>query len=137
MLTEDLTEYMKKVKIKNKDVSEYVDDETGTRYIIPTGHLLAKVDYLELTEKEYEAAIYKLLIDKHLKYNTTMATRPALKSDITGKEKDNTTIIDRTVKVYQIWNVSNGLDIKESFTNKEDAIKLYDDINKKVLCYYE
>ena len=57
MLTENLTEYMSKVTITNKDISEYVNEENGTRYIIPTGHLLAKVDYLELTEKELEQAI--------------------------------------------------------------------------------
>lgn len=137
MLTENLTEYMSKVTITNKDISEYVNEENGTRYIIPTGHLLAKVDYLELTDKEFEQAKYKLLIDKHIDYKTTMATRPVLKSDITGKEKDKNTIVDSTVKVYQVWNVSNGLNIKQSFDNKEEAVKLYEEIKEKVIKYYE
>lgn len=137
MLTENLTEYMSKVTITNKDISEYKDEDNGTRYIVPTGQLLGKLDYLELTEKELETAKYKLLIDKHIDYKTTMATRPVLKSDITGKEKDKNTIIDSTVKVYQVWNVSNGLNIKQSFDNKEDAIKLYEDIKEKVIKYYE
>lgn len=137
MLTENLTEYMSKVTITNKDISEYKDEDNGTRYIVPTGQLLGKLDYLELTEKELETAKYKLLIDKHIDYKTTMATRPVLKSDITGKEKDKNTIIDSTVKVYQVWNVSNGLNIKQSFDNKEDAIKLYEEIKEKVIKYYE
>lgn len=137
MLTENLTEYMSKVTITNKDISEYKDEDNGTRYIVPTGQLLGKLDYLELTEKELETAKYKLLIDKHIDYKTTMATRPVLKSDITGKDKDKNTIIDSTVKVYQVWNVSNGLNIKQSFDNKEDAIKLYEDIKEKVIKYYE
>ena len=137
MLTENLTEYMQKVHITNKDVSEYINEENGTRYIIPTGHLLAKVDYLELTEKELEQAKYKLLIDKHISYKTTMATRPVLKSDLTGKDKDKDTIVDSTVKVYQVWNVSNGLNIKQSFDNKEEAVKLYEEIKEKVIKYYE
>lgn len=137
MLTENLTEYMSKVTITNKDVSEYKDEDNGTRYIVPTGQLLGKLDYLELTEKELETAKYKLLVDKHIDYKTTMATRPVLKSDITGKDKDKNTIIDSTVKVYQVWNVSNGLNIKQSFDNKEDAIKLYEEIKEKVIKYYE
>lgn len=137
MLTENLTEYMKNVTITNKDISEYVNNENGTRYIVPTGHLLAKVDYLELTEKELEQAKYKLLVDKHIDYKTALTTRPVLKSELTGKEKDNTTIVDSTIKVYQVWNVSNGLNIKQSFDNKEDAVKLYEDIKKKVIKYYE
>ena len=137
MLTENLTEYMKHITITNKDVSEYVNEENGTRYIVPTGQLLGKLDYLELTEKELEQAKYKLLVDKHIDYKTTMATRPVLKSDITGKDKDKNTIIDSTVKVYQVWNVSNGLNIKQSFDNKEDAIKLYEEIKEKVIKLYE
>ena len=137
MLTENLTEYMKHITITNKDVSEYVNEENGTRYIVPTGQLLGKLDYLELTEKELEQAKYKLLIDKRIDYKTTMSTRPVLKSDITGKDKDKNTIIDSTVKVYQVWNVSNGLSIKQSFDNKEDAIKLYEEIKEKVIKYYE
>lgn len=137
MLTENLTEYMQKVHITNKDVSEYINEENGTRYIIPTGHLLAKVDYLELTEKELEQAKYKLLIDKNIDYKTAMATRPVLKSDLTGKDKDKDTIVDSTVKVYQVWNVSNGLNIKQSFDNKEEAVKLYEEIKEKVIKYYE
>lgn len=137
MITETLTEYMNNVYIKNKDISEYKNNENGTRYIMPTGHLLAKVDYLELTEKEYEAAIYKLLIDKNKNYKKAMSTRPTLKNEITGKDEDKNTIVDAPVMIYRVWNVSNGLGIKESFTTKKEAIKLYNDINKKVLRFYE
>lgn len=137
MLTENLTEYMSKVTITNKDVSEYKDEDNGTRYIVPTGQLLGKLDYLELTEKELETAKYKLMVDKHIEYKTTMKDRPVIKSEITGKEKDKNTIVDSKVKVYQIWNVSNGLGVKQSFDNKEDAIKLYEDIKEKVIKFYE
>jgi hypothetical protein len=137
MLTENLTEYMSKVTITNKDVSEYKDEDNGTRYIVPTGQLLGKLDYLELTEKELETAKYKLMVDKHIEYKTTMKDRPVIKSEITGKEKDKNTIVDSKVKVYQIWNVTNGLGVKQSFDNKEDAIKLYEEIKEKVIKFYE
>lgn len=137
MLTENLTEYMSKVTITNKDVSEYKDEDNGTRYIVPTGQLLGKLDYLELTEKELETAKYKLMVDKHIEYKTTMKDRPVIKSEITGKEKDKNTIVDSKVKVYQIWNVTNGLGVKQSFDNKEDAIKLYENIKGKVIKFYE
>jgi hypothetical protein len=62
-----------------------------------------------------------------------MTKRPVVKSSITHDKKDDTTLVDSEIKVYQIWNVTNGLNIKKSFTNKEEAIKLYDEINKKIL----
>jgi hypothetical protein len=36
-----------------------------------------------------------------------------------------------------VWNVWNGLNIKQSFDNKEEAVKLYEEIKEKVIKYYE
>jgi hypothetical protein len=62
-----------------------------------------------------------------------MAKRPVVKSTITHDKKDDTTLVDSEIKVYQIWNVTNGLGVKQSFTTKEEAINLYDEVNNKVL----
>ena len=37
------------------------------------------------------------------------------------------------VKVYCIWNISNSLRLKKSFNNKEEALELYEKINKPIL----
>ena len=50
---------------------------------------------------------------------------------------DKFTITEKEVAVRQIWNVSNPYGVFKSFTNKEDAIKLAEDINKKVMSFYE
>lgn len=132
MKIENITEYMSKVNIQDKSISEYYDQEKGTKYIIPTTHLLTRVDYLELTESEYTKAKFEQKVD-NLEYNTIMVDRPKPKYEVTKKEEDRYTIINSKVKVYQIWNLSNGLGIKQSFTNKDDALKLYDEINKPII----
>lgn len=131
-MIENITEYMKKINIIDKNISEYKDKDKGTRYIIPTTHLIARVDYLELTEGEFNKAKFEQKVD-NLKYKTKMIDRPKPKYEVTKKEEDRYTIINSKVKVYQIWNVSNGLGIKQSFDNKEEAILLYNQTNAKIL----
>ena len=132
MNTENIKEFMKKVHIINKDLAEYVNEETGVKYIIPVPHLLVRIEYTEATEKEKEKLLFNSAIDR-LDYNRKMAKRPVIKSTITHDKKDDTTLIDTDIKVYQIWNLTNGLGVKMSFNNKEEAVELYDEINKKIL----
>lgn len=132
MNTENIKEFMNNIHNINKDLSEYINEETGVKYIVPTPHLLVRIEYTEASEKEKEQLLFKSAIDR-LDYTTKMAKRPVVKSTITHDKKDDTTLVDSEIKVYQIWNVSNGLGVKQSFTTKEDAIKLYDEINTKIL----
>lgn len=132
MNQENVKEFTDKVRFISKDLAEYVNEETGVKYMVPTPHLLVRIEYTEATEKEKQNLLFNQAIDK-LEYNWKITTRPVVKSTITKDKKDDKTIIDSEVKVYTIWNVSNGLNLKKSFTNKEEAIKLYDEINKKVL----
>lgn len=132
MNQENVKEFTDKVRFINKELAEYVNDEIGVKYMIPTPHLLVRIEYTEATEKEKEQLLFNQAIDK-LEYNWKMTNRPVVKSTITKDEKDNKTIIDSEVKVYTIWNVSNGLNLRKSFTDKEEALKLYDEINSKVL----
>ena len=132
MNNENIKEYMDKVHIINKDLAEYINEETGVKYMIPMSHLLARIEYTEASKNELDKLLFERAIDR-LEYNSKMAKRPVVKSTITHDKKDDTTLVDSEIKVYQIWNVTNGLNIKKSFTNKEEAIKLYDEINKKIL----
>lgn len=132
MKIENIEEYMSKVKVIDKNISEYADEEKGVKYIIPTPHLIARVDYLELSDSELTKAKFEQKVDS-LEYDTEMVDRPKPKYEVTKKEEDKYTIINSKVKVYKIWNVSNGLGFKKSFTNKEDAMKLYTEINTPIL----
>lgn len=130
MKQENLDDFMKKVKIISKEIAEYENKETGTYFMIPSSYLWARVDYLELTNEELKKAIFNQEIDKtDLKYNYIESTRPAPKYETTKREEDKYTIIDAKVKVNQVWLVSNGLKYKQTFNNKEDALKLANDIN--------
>lgn len=136
MLSEKLEDYMKKVIIRNKEISEYVDEEKGNRYTIPTGQLFPRVEYYELTKQELTKMKFESKVDD-LEYSQIEFNRPTPKSEITKRDEDKFTLVDKTIKGYVVWNVSNGLNIKQSFTNKKEAIKLYEEIKSKVVKFYE
>ena len=131
-MQDNILEFNEKVGIINKDYSMYKDLEKGVIFPLNTINLLARVDYLELSKEEYEKAKFEMKID-NLEYNIVEVDRPVSKYTLTKKEKDKYTITNSKVKVRQVWNVSNALGIKKSFTNKEDAIKLAEEQNKKIL----
>lgn len=133
MKQESLKEFMKRVKIISKEIAEYENEETGSYFMIPSSYLWCRVDYLELTNDEMKKAIFNQEIDKtNLKFNYIESTRPAPKSEITKNDNDKYTIVDAKVQVNQIWLVSNGLKYKETFNNKEEALKLANEINKEL-----
>lgn len=133
MKQESLTDFMKRVNILTKEIAEYENEETGSYFMIPSSYLWTRVDYLELTNDELKKAIFNQEIDKtDLKYNYIESTRPAPKYETTKREEDKYTIIDAKVKVNQVWLVSNGLKYKQTFNNKDDAVKLANEINDKL-----
>lgn len=133
MNNESIVEYMDKVEVMTKEISEYYNKETGVRKIIPTSYLLCGVDYMELTEEELEKAKFNMVIDKDVEYKTKMVKRPKIKYEVTKNEADKNKLVDTTVKVYCVWNVSNSLKLKKSFNNKEEALELYEKLNKVLL----
>lgn len=137
MKNENIKDYMKNIKVINKEVSEYSNEDKGIKYILPTAQLIVKIDYLELTKEELEAAKFKEMIDKNKEYKQVDAVRVIPKNEITKNEKDKFTLVESKIKAYAMWNVTNGLGIKETCTTKEEALKIYDDINKGLVCFYE
>lgn len=131
MKQENLMEFMDHVQIINKELSEYFDEEKGTKYLIPTSYIWSRVDYLELTNDELKKEIFNQNMEKtDLEFNYIDTTRPAPKYETTKREEDKYTIIDAKVKANQVWLVSNGLKFNKVFNNKEDALKLVDKINE-------
>ena len=133
MNNENIEEYMNHVEVLSKEISEYYNEEVGVKKIIPTSYLLCGVDYMELTDEELEKAKFNQMIDKDVVFNTKMVDRPKIKYEITKKEEDKSKLVNSKVKVNQVWNVSNSLKLKKTFNNKEEALKLYDSINKFLL----
>lgn len=135
MMEKDLCKFIDYVDIKNKDFSTYEDDK-GNLFTFNTINLLARVDKLELTKEEYQVAKFGQKIND-LEYNIKNIKKAVPKNEITGKDEDKFTLVDKEVAVREIWNVSNALGIFKSFTNKEEAIQFAKEINQKIMSYYE
>lgn len=139
-MQENIIDFMKKVEILDKNLSKYTDYNKGVSFFVNTVNLLTKVDYLEVgTEKnaklkvsEYEKLKFEKKIED-LDYKKITKKDIRIKSEITGKKEDSTTLIEEEVPAVAIWNVSNTLGFYKSFTNKEEAIKFSDEVNEETL----
>ena len=136
MKDENLQEFMSKIKIHNKEIAVYTNEEKGIQYPLGVASLLARVDYLELTKEEIEKAKFEQQIDKK-EYKMYDCTRVVSKYEITKVEADRFVLTDKKVKATHIWNVSNQLGIHTTLEDKEEAFKLCNEINKKVLEVYK
>jgi len=130
-MSNNIEEFMDKIIVKGKDYTIYNDDEKGIIFPLNTINLLVRLDYLELDKQQYEGTLFQKKIDE-LEYNIINIKRPVPKNEITGKDEDKTTLVDREIAVRQVWNVSNGAGVYKSFTNKDEAIKFTNEINNKV-----
>lgn len=132
----DLTKFMDHITLINKDISKYEDNEKGVVFYCNTVQLLTKVENLELSKEEYQVKKFEQAIDD-LEYNIEEVERPQSKYAITKKEEDRYTIVNSKVKVRQVYNVSNAIGIHKSFINKDEALAYADEINKKVVPFFE
>lgn len=126
-----LDEFMKNIEILGKEFSIYTDEEKGIMFPLNTVHLLTRVDMLELSKEEYQAAKFQKKIDD-LDYKIENIKKAVPKNEITGKDEDKFTITEKEVAVRKIWNVSNTAGSFKSFTNKDEAMKTSKEINEKV-----
>ena len=129
-----LDEFMKNVEILGKEFSIYTDEEKGIMFPLNTVHLLTRVDMLELSKEEYQAAKFQKKIDD-LDYKIENIKKAVPKNEITGKDEDKFTITEKEVAVRKIWNVSNTAGAFKSFTDKDEAMGYSKNINKEVLNY--
>ena len=135
MIEENLRDYMEKVEIINKDISIYKNEEKGLMYPLGTASLLARVDYLELTKEELEKAKFEQQIDKK-DYEMFDCEKVVPKYEITKIEADKFTLTTKKVKATHIYNVKNQLGIHTTLEDKEEAFKLCEEINNKVVGVY-
>lgn len=126
-----LDKFMDKVKIQNKDISEYFDEERGELFVFNTVQLLTRVEKLELDEVQLNTALFEMKVDK-LVYEQSFVERPTPKERITKNPKDKFTLTMEKVKVSNIWNVVNNMGLFKSFNDKEKAIQFARSINEEV-----
>lgn len=141
-MQENIIEFMDKIKMLDKNLSQYIDKEKGVMFFVNTVNLLTRVDYLEVSTKtdpkkriaEYELLKFEKKIED-LDYKKITKKEIRVKSDITGRKEDMTTLLEDEVPAVAVWNVSNSVGVKKSFIDKDEAIKFSDKINSKVLNY--
>lgn len=131
MKKENLEQFMDKITIVCKELSEYKNNDTGLLYPLSTATLLTRVDYLELTKEELEKAKFEEKVEKK-DYQMYECERIVPKYEITKIEADKYTLTNKKIKATHIYNVSNQVGIIQTFEDKEAAFKLCDEINKKV-----
>lgn len=130
-MEKDLIKFEENITVINKDISKY-EDEKGTMFVCNTVSLIAKVEALELSKEEYTVKKFDGSIDD-LDYEIVDITRPVSKYTLTKKEEDKYVITDSKVAVRKVYNVSNGIGIHKSFTNKEEALALANKINERYI----
>lgn len=131
MIEENLQEFMDKVRIVNKDIVVYENQDKGLLYNMNLTHLLCRVDYLELEKDKLKEEIFKQKIDNK-EYKMYDIEKKVPKSEVTKDKEDLFTITTKKVKATKIYNVSNAIGIHTTFENAEEAFKLAISINEKV-----
>lgn len=131
-MEKDIVSFMKNVEIINKDFSRYIDNEKGIIFSLNTVQLLPRLDYMELDKTKYETSKFEQKID-NLEYNIINVDKPSSKYARTKKEEDRFIIENQKVAVRQVWNVVNALGIHKSFTTKEEATKVYNELYDEVM----
>lgn len=128
----DLIKFNENITKENNELAKY-EDEKGNIFIIPIQSLFASCEYKELTKKEYEQMIFNRIIPKELELEEIDTIKPRLKYEITKKEEDKGVIIDAKIKAKKVWIVKNGLNLTKAYNNKEEAVKLTNELNNKYL----
>lgn len=136
MKNESLLEFMEKVDIKCKEIAIYTNKETGLSYPLSLAHLLTRVDYLELGKEELTKAKFEEKVDNK-EYKMYDCEKLVPKSDITKNKEDMFTMTTKKYKGTHIWNVSNQVGIHTTFENQEEAFKLSEEINNKIVEYFK
>lgn len=132
MKSETLQEFMSKIEIKNKDIAIYTNNDKGVIYPLSLASLLVRVDYLELTKEEVEKAKFEQQIEKK-DYKMYDCNKVVSKYEITKLDADRFVLTDKKVKATHIWNVSNQLGIHTTLEDKEEAFKLCNEINDRII----
>lgn len=128
----DLIKFNNNITKVNDELSKYEDDK-GFLFIMPTSSLLVSCEYKEITKQEYEQMVFSKIIPKELELEEEMVKRQKIKYEITKDEKDKNTIVDTNVMIKKVWLVKNTLNIVKAFNNKDEAIELTKELNKKYL----
>lgn len=130
-MTKDLEEYYKHIKYINDKVAEY-EDEEGNYFQVTPSNLLVAVQYQALNKQEYEQAVFQQLVPKDIICKEIDIDKIIPKNEVTHNDKDKFTLTTIKQKAKQVWFVMNSVGIKKAYNDKEEALKVAKEINKKI-----
>lgn len=130
-MTKDLEEYYKHIRYINDKVAEF-EDEEGNYFQITPSNLLVAVQYQALNKQEYEQAVFQQLIPKDIICKEVDIDKIIPKNEVTHNDKDKFTLTTIKQKAKQVWFVMNSVGIKKAYNDKDEALKVAKEINKKI-----
>lgn len=130
-MIKDLEEYYKHIKYINDRVAEY-EDEEGNYFQVTPSNLLVAVQYQALNKQEYEQAVFQQLVPKDIICKEIDTDKIIPKNEVTHNDKDKFTLTTIKQKAKQVWFVMNSVGIKKAYNDKEEALKVAKEINKKI-----
>lgn len=138
-MEKDLLKFNEKLDVtKEGQVVSYCDDK-GNYFIVALApkyqhiaQLLLNCEYIEADEIQMKTLLYNGDIEKGIEFEAATVSRPVSKYEITKKESDKATIVDRDVKVSKVWVVKNGFKLTKSFNKMADAIEFCKNENDKL-----
>lgn len=132
MISNNWELFNKNVQIKNNKYAEYEDTE-GNYAVFDPLTLLCGVQENELTEEQVNIAKFEGKIPKDMELKTKEVTRAVSKKEITGKDKDKYTLVNKKEQKYVVWFVIDGLKNMTAYNNQEEALKVAKAHNKPIL----
>ena len=130
-MTKDLEEYYKHITYISDKLAKY-EDEEGNSFPITPSTLLVASQYQTLNKEEYDKAVFNQLIPKNFICKEVEVNKVVPKYEISKDPKDQFILTDVKEKAKEVWFVSNGLGIKKAYNDKEEALRIVNEINNKI-----
>ena len=122
----DLKKFYENIEIKNNNIVEYKDEE-GNINLFPIAGLLCRCEFLKVDNDRLKIMKFQKEVPKDIKFEIVDEVVPY------QDPKNKLHLLEKTIKVNLMWRVSNNCGIKQIFDNKEDAMKLVEEINSKYI----
>jgi hypothetical protein len=133
-MTKDILEFNSNIQFVEGrgDLCKYVDAK-GNYFLLPLAQLFLNCEYIELNEPNFKAMQFNGELDKELEYEKITAKTFKDKFEVTKNAKDKGTIVEADEEVSRVWIVRNGFKLAKTFNNMEEAHKLVNEFNDKLI----
>lgn len=125
MIEKDLEKFIDNLYKHDEDFYKY-QDENKNEMFIAKKQLIPSLSYQECDKKTYDQLVFNQKIEKNMKFDEIEVDRPVVKSTITHKKEDETTLVNNKTKVKKTWLVQTLSGMSKIFNNYKEAKVLFD-----------